>query len=119
MKAMSNTLYLAVAAIVILVTAVVVLAIFFPAVFLASNLTQASTICQTEYTASCSAFGQEPPTWNVQNKEVRDGETTRKMSCAQVLAQEGISCVCENKVLKCTDSSSALQDRPFGTGPGT
>ena len=105
MKAMTNTLYLAVAAIVILVTAVVVLAIFLPAVNIASSLTQASTICQTEYTTSCATFEQEPPTWNIQNKNVKDRETTKKMSCAEII-DKTLSCVCENKVLKCTTKNN-------------
>ncbi|MCK4714806.1 MAG: hypothetical protein KAT35_04470, partial [Candidatus Aenigmarchaeota archaeon] len=104
---------------VILVTAVVVLAIFFPAVNLASNLTQAKVLCQTEYTTSCATFDQKPPTWNIQNKDVKQGETTRKMSCEQILHENKISCDCDNKVLKCTDSGSGTQDRPFGVGPGT
>ena len=101
MKAMSQTLYLVVAAIVILVTAVVVLAIFFNVIPLATGLTEASSICQTEATMSCATYGKMPPTWNIQNRKVVDKDgITKDMSCAQVM--EDMDCGgCEEKNFRC------------------
>jgi hypothetical protein len=102
MKAMSHTLYLTVAAIVILVTAVVILAIFLNVIPMATGLTEATSICQTEATMSCAAYGRMPPTWNIQNREVKEGETTSKMSCSQILERANIICTgCEEKNFKC------------------
>jgi nitrate/TMAO reductase-like tetraheme cytochrome c subunit len=101
MKAMTHTLYLVVAAIVMLITAVVVLVIFQLGVQPAVGLTGASSICQTEATMSCAAYGKMPPTWNIQNRKVVDKDgVTRDMSCAQIM--EDMDCSgCEEKNFKC------------------
>jgi hypothetical protein len=98
MKALSTTLVVAVAAIVIFITAVVVLAIFLNVIPIATGLTEAKAICQTEAVMTCASFGQLPPTWNVQNKKiVKDGQT-RDMSCAQVMEENKLSgCTCTGK----------------------
>ena len=98
---MSNTMYLVVAAIVIMVTAVVVIAIFLSVVPMATSLTQASSICVTSLEVSCRTFGQNPPNWNVQTIDVTVGTTTTKKSCAQIVndALGGCSCDPTKKVL--------------------
>lgn len=94
MKGMSQTLYLVVAAMVILVTAVVVIAIFFRGVGPATGIAEAKALCMTQATTACLTFDQMPPIWNVQNIKVT-GETSEQ-SCAQVV---GVSCTCnENKL---------------------
>lgn len=87
MKVMSNTLYLVVAAVVIVVTAVVVLAIFLNVIPIATGLTEAKAICQTQAVTACSTFGELPPTWNVQSMNVigADGKVN-KQSCKQIVA---------------------------------
>jgi hypothetical protein len=81
MKAMSQTLYIVVAAMVIMVTALVVLAIFFPAMVPAASLADAKNLCLTKATSACAAFNTMPPDWNVVNVDVREGGTTTKNSC--------------------------------------
>ena len=94
MKAMTNTLYLVVAAVVILVTAVVVLTIFWQGMFPAVGLTEAKSLCLTQAQISCKTFQQMPPTWNVPNVKVRVGDTTETKACSQI---KGLSsCKCEN-----------------------
>ena len=103
MKAMSQSLYLIVAAVVILVTAIVILAIFFNIIPLATGITEASSICQTEASVSCASFGQMPTTWNVQNRDVSVDGTVSKMSCSQIVKKKtGKECKCnkDKKVLE-------------------
>ena len=80
MKAMSQTLYILVAAIIILVTAVVIISVFLQGVGPAVGLTEAKSLCQTQLATSCATFGQVPATWSVQNVNI-DGE---EKSCAQI-----------------------------------
>lgn len=99
MKAMSNTLYLVVAAVVILVTAVVVLAIFFQGVTPATGITSAKSLCMTEATMSCATYGKMPPTWNIQNRKVTENGKTVDMSCSQVMLRSGLKtdCTCDEE----------------------
>ena len=95
---MSQTLYLVVAALVILVTALVVLAIFFQGVTPAMGIAEAKSICQTQAVTACSTFGQLPPTWSVQNmRVVKDGKSEDK-SCSQIMSDSGYgTCSCSDK----------------------
>lgn len=82
MKAMSQTMYLVVAAIIIMVTAVVVIAIFWQGITPAIGLTEAASLCQTQATISCTSMNQMPPTWYVQNMKTTRGT----LSCADLVA---------------------------------
>lgn len=101
MKAMSQTMYLVVAAIIIMVTAVVVIAIFWQGVTPAIGLTEAKSLCLTQATTSCTTMNQMPPTWNVPNVKVIEGTKTETISCLQVISKEGLStCTCNNNKLE-------------------
>jgi hypothetical protein len=102
MKAMSHTLYLVVAAVVILVTALVVLTIFWRGVTPAIGIAEAKSICQTQAVTACATFGQLPPTWHVQNMRVVEGEVAGDKSCSQIMIEDtGSDCDCkeDTKVL--------------------
>lgn len=92
MKAMSHTLYLVVAAIVILVTALVVLTIFWQGVTPAMGIAEAKSICQTQAVTSCTTFGQMPPTWHVENMKVLEGGKAVTTSCSNVPNIGGQTC---------------------------
>ena len=92
MKAMSTTLTLVVVAIVILITAVIVLTIFWQGVTPAVGLTEAKSICQTQATVSCATFNKMPPTWNVENMKVTVDGKTSTMSCSKVPGITGNDC---------------------------
>ena len=80
MKAMSQTIYIVVAAVVIIVTGILVLAIFQGALAPAVGLTEAASLCQTQATLSCNSMNQMPPTWNTKNMKTTDG----MKSCAEL-----------------------------------
>ena len=108
MKAMSHTLYLVVAAIVILVTAVVVIAIFFQGITPAMGLTEAKSLCLTQATMSCATYCKMPPTWNIPNVKVTVGGKTETKACSAI---EGlVSCTCTDGKLECSAPSNALED---------
>ena len=94
MKAMSQTLYLVVAAMVILITAVVVLVIFFQGMAPATGFAEASALCQTKLSVSCTTFGENPPDWNVQNVKVRDSAQKLVTTSCSVLVTE---CTCDKE----------------------
>lgn len=82
---METTLTVVVAAIVILITALVVITIFGSGITQVSGIMQARSICQTQCEASCRATGTPPITWNVPT--IRD-ENNNVMSCQGI----GLSC---------------------------
>ena len=92
MKAMSQTMYLVVAAIVIMVTALVVIVIFWQGVTPAIGLTEAKSMCQTQATISCTSMNQMPPTWNVENVKIKEGSSTYTTSCSKVPGVTGQTC---------------------------
>ena len=100
MKAMSQTLVIVVAVVVILVTGLIVMAIFNQAASNVMPMFQAKAICQTEASGSCAGFDKLPATWNVQNKKYLDekGEETTG-SCANLFS--GQECGCKDGVFKC------------------
>jgi hypothetical protein len=71
-KGMSQTLVIIVAAVVILVTALVLLTIFGSGIAPVASITEVRNNCQTIGDASCSATGQLPPTWNAKIYKVGD-----------------------------------------------
>jgi len=84
---MNITLTVVVAAIVILITALVVITIFGTGITQVTSITQAKAICATQIQSTCSWAHDEPPTWT--SKNLRVGETP--MSCAEALS--GCQCV--------------------------
>lgn len=83
---MNITLTVVVAAIVILITALVVLTIFGGGMGQVGTLAQAETICKSQCESTCQATNRMPLTWNIAT--VRQG--TEMKSCADI----GVSCPC-------------------------
>lgn len=123
MKAMSQTLYLVVAVVVILVTAVIILAIFWQGVTPAMGIAEAKSICQTQAAVSCATFVQMPPTWSVDNMRVSGDGKAETKSCAQIMTDEGYgtcSCNKDTRELDCTGKGTAApQNQPANPPPGT
>jgi len=67
-KGLSQTLYLIVVAVVLLVLALVLLSIFGGGIAPIVNLSDAKSICATEASASCAATHSLPPTWTAKTK---------------------------------------------------
>ena len=87
MRGISETLWIIVAAIVIMVTALVVLTIFSSGISNFTTITQAQAFCETQGRSSCGVTGQLPPSWQAQTVKV-DGAVnscfgvTGKSNCA-------------------------------------
>ncbi len=90
-RGISETLWIIVAAIVIMVTALVVLTIFSGGISNVSQFTAAKSTCVTQYTVSCKTTGQAPASW--QAKTVRD-ENGVLTSCSVVAS----GCLCTKGV---------------------
>ena len=75
---------------VILVTAIVILTMFWKGVAPATGLTDARSLCMTQLSTSCSMTGREPPTWNIQNIRVTENGRTYTTSCS--VAAPGCRC---------------------------
>jgi len=101
---METTLTVVVAAIVILITALVVITIFGSGITQVSGIMQARSICQTQCEASCRATGTPPITWNVPT--IRD-ENNNVMSCQGI----GLSCT--------QDDCNRIRGTTGGGGGGT
>jgi len=84
---MNIALTVVVAAIVILITALVVITIFGSGVTQVSGIAEARSLCQTQCQTSCQATGSKPITWGVPT--VRDSGGDLK-SCEGL----GLSCPC-------------------------
>jgi hypothetical protein len=84
---MNTTLAVVVSAIVILITALVVITIFSNAIQSFSTIAQAKTNCQAVYITSCQTFGQTPYDWST--PKFRVGDLATLQSCADVA-----SCSC-------------------------
>ena len=87
-KGMSMTLTIIVAAVVILVTALVLLTIFGGGMIPIASLAEAETHCGIIGDASCRATGQLPPTWwantiKLDNKMTSCGEVCSEQSCTK------------------------------------
>jgi len=75
---MNTTLAVVVSAIVILITALVVITIFSGGITQVGTLSQAKTLCSTQFITMCQSTGQRPVTWDIKNMNV-NGEI---VSCA-------------------------------------
>ena len=80
LKGMTMTLTIIVAAVVILVTALVILTIFGSGIANVSSLAEAKVHCQTVGQASCSITGSVPPTWMANT--VKQGNVMK--SCSEI-----------------------------------
>ena len=67
---MNTTLAVVVSAIVILITALVVITIFSGGMQQIGTISQAKTLCTTNFITTCQSTGQTPPTWTVANMNV-------------------------------------------------
>ncbi len=94
MRGISETLWIIVAAIVIMVTALVVLTIFSSGISNFTTLSQAAAFCETQGRASCGATGQLPPSWGAQTVKVNGvpdscSGVTKKNVCGEFPAPGG------------------------------
>ncbi len=101
MKAISATLLIIVSAIVILITALVVLTIFGTGIQPVVDLASKQNLCISEYSTLCVAGAikgnEKPPTWNTQIKINTGGGKSRMESCASL-----VDCTdCTDKIATC------------------
>ncbi|MBU0898660.1 MAG: hypothetical protein KKB03_04125 [Nanoarchaeota archaeon] len=85
MKGLSQTLYLVVVAVVILIVALVLLTIFGSGVGVITGLTQNTNLCITKATSSCTATGQMPVDWRSSVLKDKDNKPT---SCYNIIAPD-------------------------------
>jgi hypothetical protein len=71
---MNITLTVVVAAIVILITALVVITIFGSGMTNVGTMAQAKAFCETQCRTTCEITGNPPTTWNVPNVRI-EGQT--------------------------------------------
>jgi disulfide bond formation protein DsbB len=83
MKAVSMTIYLIVAAVVILITALVILTIFGTGIQPIVDITTQRSICLQQGTISCQTTGELPPTWKIPMKVNEGGKIVEK-SCSEI-----------------------------------
>lgn len=69
-KGMSDTLAVVVAAIVILITALVIITIFSGSISPVGGIVEARSNCKIQAQTSCAAAGQLPETWNTPTHRV-------------------------------------------------
>ncbi|MBU0898659.1 MAG: hypothetical protein KKB03_04120 [Nanoarchaeota archaeon] len=86
MKGLSQTLYLVVVAVVILIVALVLLTIFSVGLGGVVELSKAQGFCGTEGATSCKATGGLPVDWIVPKYNV---EGTGLVPCATILCEDG------------------------------
>lgn len=84
---MNTTLSVVVSAIVILITALVVITIFSGGITQVGTLGQAKTLCETNFRTICLSTGQTPTTWDIKSMNV-NGEIK---SCRDV-----VTCTCSS-----------------------
>ena len=84
MKGLSQTLYLVVVAVVILIVALVLLTIFGSGVGIISGLTQNENLCITKATSTCTSINQMPVDWN--SRTLTEEGYTDKVSCKTILS---------------------------------
>jgi len=69
-KGLSQTLYLVIVAVVLLILALVLLTIFGGSMTTVSSLTEAGNLCRTQAMASCAATNNMPYNWNMNTVNV-------------------------------------------------
>ena len=87
---MNITLTVVVAAIVILITALVVITIFGSGMTNVGTVAQAKSVCETQAKASCDSTGDCPITWNIPN--IRVAGKTDPVACSS--SDVGATCPC-------------------------
>lgn len=100
-KGISQTLWIVISAIVIIVVALVVLTIFGGGIRPITTIGEAISVCQTSCTATCSSVGIPPITWNAPTANVNGVA----QSCSKVAG----TCTCPS-------STAAGGTTPPGTG---
>ncbi len=86
---MNITLTVVVAAIVILITALVVITIFGSGMTNVGSMAELESFCKTQCETSCRTTGQPPVTWNVNNVQDKNGQLT---SCGAALGIRDFQC---------------------------
>jgi len=95
-KGMSMTLTIIVAAVVILVTALVLLTIFGNSLIPIVGISQARAQCTAAAESSCGLTNQLPPTWNSPMYKVEGSEGL--VACSNALVCSNINGCKDNKV---------------------
>jgi hypothetical protein len=85
---MNTTLAVVVSAIVILITALVVITIFGNSMGNVGSIAEAKSLCMSTYATSCAATGSSPTVWAVSVNGVRT-------QCLDTLVR---GCSCQNRV---------------------
>jgi len=90
---MNTTLAVVVSAIVILITALVVITIFSGGIGQVGTLTNAQSICDTQAASSCMSTKSMPITWKIPTVSIRnaDGSSAPK-ACSEVPGVKGQNC---------------------------
>jgi len=101
---MNITLTVVVSAIVILITALVVITIFGSGIGQVGSLTEATALCKTQCDSTCKATGSPPMTWG--SPTVKD-ETGPK-SCEELLN----GATCYKSAGTCSYGGSGISSKP-------
>jgi hypothetical protein len=88
---MNTTLAVVVSAIVILITALVVITIFSGGMGQIGTFSQAKTICASQAAASCAMNCQMPITWSATNMRVGEAGTA-PVACSATNVEGGKTC---------------------------
>lgn len=97
-KGMSQTIGIVVAAIVILITALIIITIFGSGISPIADYSARRNVCLQMASTSCASYGRLPNDWYAP-VQYREGSEVKTGSCAQM---EGlVNCRCEANTLKC------------------
>ncbi len=95
-KGMSQTLVIIVAAVVILVTALVLLTIFSGSLTPIASISQLQAQCETAGDQSCALTGQLPPTWDAKiyivNNEQKSCSDLCENACVEINGKLQANC---------------------------
>lgn len=100
MQGMSQTLYIIVAAVVILVSALVILTVFGSGINPLASISSAESSCMINAKSTCDLTGQLPMTW--ESNTVNDGG--KPTSCSEVLG--------------CNSCAGCFPDSSYASGNG-
>ncbi len=91
-KGLSTALVIVVTIVVLLVVALVILSLFGGTTARLGDLTKFRNQCVLEFSTSCTATGNPPPTWSLPREIVEGGETISKTCAAEFSTAR-----CENR----------------------
>jgi hypothetical protein len=109
---MNITLTVVVAAIVILITALVVITIFGSGISQVGSIAQANSVCRTQCEASCKATGSPPITWTAPTVKDADGNLK---SCAEIISggsASGGGATCHRSAGTCSYGGTGTKSEP-------